>query len=305
LCDHLYLTHFKASNTLARATRVALPPDHSLRRFLSIFTFGAIFVNLQAQFVLVGKNAMLHRAVPFLNFEGLSDLVPQMIPDLAFAPGMEAIVDDRVFEKLPQKLREAPFYADGKLVFNAFLKLTRQFSKSTGQCAGLTTDEHLLRFVRMLRRQMEESRYKTNMTAAFLEKDRNVLCGILEVRIAVYLFMVTAWHSHVGFVGDYYADPDLAGMSWKDGESFARPRQAIITSVINIFTSTNQPRLMEDYTHLFKGIGAGIDSKLTTMWSDFVKDLEAAKKVIDQRNTKRKVPNINMDPAILECSVAK
>ena len=53
-----------------------------------------------------GKNAMLHRAVPFLNFEGLSDLVPQMIPDLAFAPGMEAIVDDKVFEKLPQKLRE-------------------------------------------------------------------------------------------------------------------------------------------------------------------------------------------------------
>lgn len=311
LTDHLYLTHFKASNTLARSIRTSLPPTHTLRRFLSIFTFGAIFVNLQAQFVLVGKDAMLHRATPFQDFEGLSDIVPTMLADVAFAPGipgrgMEALIDDEVFEKLPEKLKVAPFYADGKLVFNAIYKLSRAFTAHAGTCEGLIHDEHLQRFVGMLRKQMAESHYQTNMTFSFESKNTEQICRIMEKRLAVYIFMVTAWHSHVGFVGDYYADPDLAVMSWKEGERTGRPRQAMITSVINIFTSTVQPKLTEDYTHLFKdGVDAGTASKLTSMWHEFVADLGEVKREIDKRNTKRKIPNINMDPAILECSVAK
>lgn len=306
LCDHLYLTHFKASNTLARASRVALPPDHSLRRLLSIFTFGAIFVNLQAQFVLVGKDGLLNRATPFENFADLSDVVPQMIQDVAAAPGMGAIIDDEVFEKLPAKLQEAPFYADGRLVFKSMLKLAQRFNKASGQCAGLKHDIHIQKFIRMLKHQMEESKYKSNFTSLNLAADDTTeVCAIMDKRLAVYMFMVSAWHSHVGFVGDYYADPDLAGMSWKEGESFSRPRQAMITSIINIFTSTKQPFLMEDYTHLFKGLGADLSAKSTKIWHDFVEDLHQVKKEIDRRNTGRSVPNINMDPAILECSVAK
>lgn len=311
LVDHLYLTHFKSSNTLARSIRSVLPPNHSLRRFLSIFSFGAIFVNLQAQFVLVGKNAMLHRATPFVEFEHLSDLIPRMLPDVAFAPGipgrgMEALINDEVFDKLPDKLKKAPFYADGKLVFDALYKLSRTYSKASGQCEGISSDVHLKRYAGFLKRQLEESHYQSNFTALLATNDPKQICAVMEKRLAVYMFMVTAWHSHVGFVGDYYADPDLAAMSWKKGELSGRPRQSIIASVINIFTSTIQPLLTEDYTHLFKdGLGAGLTSKLTAMWYTFLEDLKQVKQIVDERNSNRKIPNINMDPAILECSVAK
>jgi len=311
LMDHLYLTHFKSSGTLARSIRSALPPNHSLRRILSIFSFGAIFVNLQAQFVLVGKNAMLHRAAAFEDFVGLSDLIPSILPDIAAAPGipgrgMEALIDDEVFDKLPAKLQKAPFYADGKLVFNALYKLARAYSHSSGQCQGLKDDVHLKRYFGMMKRQMAESHYQTNLTDVLASNSHEQICRIMEKRMAVYMFMVTAWHSHVGFVGDYYADPDLAAMSWKEGEPFGRPRQSIITSVINIFTSTMQPKLTEDYTHLFKdGLGAGLGAKLTANWHEFLADLKSVKQTVDQRNVERKIPNINMDPAVLECSVAK
>merc|ERR1712196_693608 len=74
---------------------------------------------------------------------------------------------------------------------------------------------------------------------------------ILSERMAKAFFIVSAWHRHVGFVGDYYENPDFLSMSWKAGEAFGRPKQHMITSIVNVFTSTSQPLLREDYTHLF------------------------------------------------------
>ena len=48
LTDHLHMTHFRAANVMATAVRKTLSPNHPLRRLLSVFTFGSIFVNLQA-----------------------------------------------------------------------------------------------------------------------------------------------------------------------------------------------------------------------------------------------------------------
>merc|ERR1711957_129362 len=61
--------------------------------------------------------------------------------------------------------------------------------------------------------------------------------AVMQRRLSTYFFMVTGWHRHVGFVGDYYLDPELASMSWKEGERFGRPRQHMIMTIINVFTS--------------------------------------------------------------------
>ena len=88
--------------------------------------------------------------------------------------------------------------------------------------------------------------------------------------MAVYIFIVTGYHRHVGFVGDYYADPGglaaqllgvcprldkrrfaldacmlktdakyvqhmtaqgLASMSWKSGEPYGRLRSVSVTGI--------------------------------------------------------------------------
>eukprot|EP00434_Breviolum_minutum_P009780 symbB.v1.2.008612.t1/scaffold541.1/size189716/8 len=161
----------------------------------------------------------------------------------------------------------------------------------------------------------------------------------MKHRMAVNIFVVTGFHRHVGFVGDYYADPGLASMSWKSGEAFGRPRQHMIMSVVNVFTSMRQPLLKEDYTHLFKGLEK--EEALTKAWKSFQADLQKATMMataiwegsidrrirwdpgtllaiyehekqnnwlfreIDRRNEQREIKNINMSPKIVESAVSK
>ncbi|CAJ1401361.1 unnamed protein product [Effrenium voratum] len=63
-------------------------------------------------------------------------------------------------------------------------------------------------------------------------------------------------------------------MSWKSGEPFGRPRQHMIMSVVNVFTSMQQPLLKEDYTHLFKGTDH--EAELTKAWKNFQGYLQEA-----------------------------
>jgi len=135
--------------------------------------------------------------------------------------------------------------------------------------------------------------------------DCNQIDDIRSQRLAAYIFMVTGFHRHVGFVGDYYGDPSLATMSWKSGEAFGRPRQHMIMSVVNVFTSTRQPLLKEDYTHLFSDLEPELSQSLTKAWRDFQSDLKEVEEEIDRRNEAREIKNINMSPKVLECAVAK
>lgn len=76
-------------------------------------------------------------------------------------------------------------------------------------------------------------------------------------------------------------------------------------TLINVFTSTNQPLLMEDYTHLFNGTEPNHDDELTRHWKSFLKDLERVEVEIDKRNEGRVTKNINFSPRVLEGAVSK
>merc|ERR1712046_346910 len=140
-------------------------------------------------------------------------------------------------------------------VFKALHKLAKQVGSASNLCEDFVKDESFMYFQQVVSQEAAEAHYQTKIgdyirtyKAKALSKqslnatETQALCDTLSRRMALYMFMVTAWHSHVGFVGDYYADPDFVGMSWKEGEPYARPRQAVITSIINVFTSTKQPR---------------------------------------------------------------
>jgi hypothetical protein len=55
--EHLMWTHMMLSNTMARIKIQELPPNHPIRRLLTVFTFRTNFVNKNAQFVLVSLTA--------------------------------------------------------------------------------------------------------------------------------------------------------------------------------------------------------------------------------------------------------
>merc|ERR1719389_642224 len=102
--DHLYTTHFSVANSLAAASREALPPAHPLRRLLSIFTFGTIGVNKNAAHQLVGPHHLLHRSTPFSDFGHVSEVAQASIP--SFESSFGAFLDNDRFELLDQAVKD-------------------------------------------------------------------------------------------------------------------------------------------------------------------------------------------------------
>mmetsp|Transcript_80018 Transcript_80018/g.259395 ORF Transcript_80018/g.259395 Transcript_80018/m.259395 type:complete len:724 (-) Transcript_80018:500-2671(-) len=319
LVDHLHLAHFRTANLLSRAVREALDPEFPIRRLASIFTFGSIFVNLQAMHTLAGPNHLLHRATPFKEFTKLSSVVPSgdsgIITDITDLPAIKALMVDQEWEKLHPKLKEAPFFADGRLLVGAFRKLMDSIFavswEGTMCSANGTYSLNMKRMRTVIFNESREAHYALTPEAYEWLSAKVESCNtgnakrVMADRLVAYFFIVTGWHRHVGFVGDYYADPELATMSWKDGEKFGRPRQHIITTIINVFTSTHQPLLKEDYSHLFDGMKPDLGKEYKSTWKMFLKDLDEIEAEINRRNMKREILNINMSPLILESAISK
>merc|ERR1719456_1086528 len=109
--DHLWAIHFSVANSLAAASREALPPTHPLRRLLSIFTHGTIAVNKGAAHQLVGPHATLHRSTPFADFSEVSKATEASIPSLESSFG--AFLDNDKFQMLPRSPGKRESLTDG------------------------------------------------------------------------------------------------------------------------------------------------------------------------------------------------
>jgi hypothetical protein len=272
---------------------------------MSVFTFGSIFVNLNAMHALIGPNHMLHRSSPFQDFESLSEMVPKDLPDLM--DQHKVFRDESAWNAMPQLLRDAPFYSDGKLIYEALEKLVDVYIGREGLyrddwcdgSSGEVVDEDMISFRDAIVAANKEGTFKGTTS-------EHKTCDVLSQRLVATLFTVTAWHRHVGSVGDYYADPDLAMFSWKDREAFGRPKQTIMMSVVAAFTATLQPKLNEDYTHLFDGTTKEGEAK--SLWTGFQQNLATIEAEVTKRNMHRKsqgeLENRHFLPSVIECSVA-
>merc|ERR1719272_227327 len=112
---------------------------------------------------------------------------------------------------------------------------------------------------------------------------------------------MTGWHRHVGRVVEY-VDPDVAAFSWKENEPFGRPLQFLIVSVIGSTTAKAQPKLNEDYTHVFKGMRK--QQQAVALWKEFQRDLNGVQRTVRANNAGRTIKNFDADPSQVECSIA-
>ena len=61
----------------------------------------------------------------------------------------------------------------------------------------------------------------------------------------------------------------------------------------------------KDFAHLFEDMAPDLGKEFIEVWHEFVKDLADIKKIIDERNDKRKVGYFEMHPGFVECTVSK
>jgi len=296
LQDHLHMAHYRVANVLASVTRGALPPNHVLRRLLTVFTFGTIGVNYKSFFALQDTRGVLSRALPFVDFNAVNDAVVGTMPGIRDL--VDTFVNESIFNTMPDLIKAAPFFADGKLLFKEQSSLVAGYvdifrSQLCDPETDKITDAHTQGFLHLFQKWLETSAYEPMASTA--------TCAELTEQLSAYWFMVTSWHRHVGQIGDFAIDPDLIGLSWQEGEPFPRPMQAFQWSSIAAATAAPRPKLMEDYSHVFKGIDRQED--VASLWAKFHTNLTEVTATITARNKKRTTENWRSDPRQVESSL--
>lgn len=302
--DHLHVTHFRAANLLARASRKTLPPKHMFRRFMSIFTFGTVFVNNMAMHTLLGTGHSLHRSTPFAHYEALVESTPSNLASLVDLH--QPFLNDTAWEELPDIMKQAPYFADGRLLFKALKRFIESLAAPMLKQGYYKKDKDYARYLRELEMEEKENEYVKMVESGFIAGSEKDVVRHFNVVLSL-IWTVTGWHRHVGSVADIFRDPDLAAFSWRDGEPAPRPRQAMLMIIIAATTGTQHPKMLDDYTHLFTGIereAAPTEAELKAAWASFQQELREVQREIHRRNELRRVKNYHADPSIVECSVA-
>jgi len=303
--DHLWCTHMAASNGLVGATREGLPPAHPLRRFLTMFTYNAIYVNSLAVYALIGLNGLLHRATPFSDWKQVSEAATALVPSLETRFGM--FVDSNVMKSLPQEVQNTPFYQDGQILFDSMRKLVDGwFSAYPKWCsAGNVVDEDILFFWKRVSTWSLYYQTKFDTDSKFLGlvgQGGSITCDGFKKWLTIHIFHVTGWHRHVGTVADDAADPDWASWAWRPGERFARPRQALMAAETSAATATLWPKISEDWGFITSGMeNSGQAKELLATWRV---ELQNLKKTVESRNAKRAIPYYQMHPDQVEMAVS-
>lgn len=294
--DHLHCSHLQAANFLSTGAREKLSPNHPLRRLLSVFSYNSVEVNFFSLPTLVGEKHALHRGTGLSDFNAATNTVVHSLPDLR--QRFEIFRNKTMWDAMPRLMRQAPYYRDGQLLFRAIDRLVQRYMELFGGmlCSGKgitgsVKDAETKHLVAHLNKRSGHTLGKVNYQ-----------CWELRQRLSAYFWAVTGYHRHVGQVADYTSDPDLCGFSYKSHEAYVRPAQAMIMSVVTTFTATNQPKINQDYTHVFKGIIKENDA--VDLMRKFNEELGRVAVQVDARNKKRELPNRNAHPSNVECSVA-
>jgi len=264
--DHLYSLHFTLGNALVTANVEEVPPAHPLRRLLTPFGFRTEAINLQAASALVPEGQLVHRASP-LSTRGIGqvfDHARQQSERVAWATVRQrhwlgGTVD-------PSPTAPLPFVEDGDDYFGAVKTfvhgyLEHHFSGDT--CAA---DEHV-------------ANWYARVNSLMPRRDLPALtCAALEEVVATFVWYVSAMHNHVGTIAAEVEDPCFAPWAWREGELCGPPRSFFIQAITMMATSLEQPRIMEDYTHLFD------DDASKGLWRGFTEGLRQVGARVAQRN---------------------
>lgn len=307
LVDHLWFTHYTAAASMAKIARKVITADHPLRRLLTMLTFGTIAVNYDGVHMLVGPSQILHRMSPFEDWEEVATVgEARVLP--GFRGYFECFVNHTAWQELHPRVRQTPFYEDGKPLFAAMSRLIEKlFGLYPQWCSSDSADEivdpEVHAYVRGVEAWLRKFRTAGGTDATWLKGTSAAwTCAGAKRMLTVQMFAVSGFHRHVGHVADLVRNPELVGSAWVYGEDAPRPRQAIQYAALAASTGKVAPKIHQDYSHLFAGVERGLNAR--EVLGDFREQLLALERVIDKRNTERELPYFKMHPRHVESSVS-
>jgi len=291
--EHLIWTHFLCANDTTRECTLLLPPDHPVRRLLTVFTFHTNGINLGAQFSLLPEHSILHRASG-LEYESL-----RAVFELAHETcNIYEPFSSRTYAPAVQKLAEEgklPYVTHGSEYYEIVKKFVEDWLEKGGGDA-IVTDPKTQEFYSEIRKTtlgftkgyvLPESHSKENLVNLF----------------SSIIFAVTCWHELVGYAVDYVLLPTTAGVRiTKNNPSRIDLQSYLLSGVIGAATSLRMPNLMRSFPAYF-GAG-GSPAWERDAWTTFQADLRAQSTKVKADQKKTNVEFKFFDPENFECSVS-
>ena len=120
--------------------------------------------------------------------------------------------------------------------------------------------------------------------------------------ITNYIIYVTAIHNIVGNVAFYLQDPAFMASKIRPNVTVADVETSANEILIAKSTSTNNPKLMSDFTHLL--LRDSHHENTVRIFNEFQKNLEILEEVINKRNENRKWKFNGFNPNFIPVSVS-
>ncbi len=287
--EHLVWTHLIVSNDATRESTLNLPPNHPIRRLLTVFTFNANGVNLEAFDQLVPNTSTLFRSAGF-TYKAMKQVF-----DLSYTTSdVYEPFSSRTYNPAIKKLVEdgkMPYITQGSEYYDIVKAFVRKWLEQAGDTA---TDQQSMNFYEGMRQSSLGQKYE--LPAADTEDAMVNLCSTI-------IFTVTCYHELIGHVVDYVEAPSRAGFRLcKKDPSSIDLQSLILTGLIGGATSVKMPSLMREFPNFF-GKGGAPDWEID-VWKGFLEDLEEQSKKVKEEIAKGEVEFKYFDPHNFECSVS-
>ena len=281
--------HLLVSNAATREKTIHLNPDHPIRRLLTVFTFGATEVNVNAFSSLVPDACILHRATA-LEYSSMTQLFEMAYSDsVAFEPfgdkqynpELQTLIDNGLF----------PYASEGKEYYDIVLSFVKKWLKEAGDAAS---DEQARAFYDAIRTSTNGQKYELPS----MDKEKHAMAKLL----ATIIFTVTADHELVGHVVDYTTNPSGGHARISKNNPLEVDLQSYLyAATVTASTSRKMPALMGEFKNFF-----GVDGPdwERTHWDSFQGKLKKQSKKVREADKARKVEFKYFDPAHFECSIS-
>ncbi|CAB9509299.1 expressed unknown protein [Seminavis robusta] len=292
--EHLTWSHIVLSNSVTRGKTLHLPPNHPIRRLLTVFTFRTTEVNTAAFDVLVPENCVLHRGLGY-DYTAMVDLfehsytscnVFEPFPKRKLLPELEELAQAGKF----------PYWTQGKAYYEivqAFV--TEWMEQAEASASGSTTDDHAKAFYESIQTMNQGQQYTI---PDYSDSESSAMVDLLTQ----FIWTVTAYHELVGNVVDVTLKPDRCGIRCVPGQTRVDVQAYLIALTISSSTSVRMPELMSRFENFF-GAG-GAPGYERDVWEHFQSRLKEQSLRVQEEDEKRDVEFKYFDPVRFECSVS-
>jgi len=287
IVHHLASLHCCISELTTEACIEQLPVDHPLRRLLKPHVYLAGMTWTAAVKALISEGGIFHRLFPF-NFDGLTKLYVEGSETAPFEPFPQWL-ENRGLANLSDEIY--PYGTDGLALYEICRDYVAGYVDIYFPGESIVSDPAVQAWWNQLDATIPKSRLGTLRT-------REQLVDL----VAQIIFAVSGWHSHVGALTRYLADPRFLACKVRAGSELGDVQSTLLMYSLNAITGANQPKLLDDFTHVYLDLHR---DQAVEVFQQFQESLIALGRDIDSRNESRSMPLRTFHPEVLDTATNK